>query len=237
MNKKLIYALIAAIALTVIIVILSTVGSVRQTPSINLPSPDSQGGSANADSDIGVLGVTKDTVQTVLSKLSKVESFSRSYTVTTYWQGGESEESINYWQKGKNIRMSLSRNGYVKNTLIADDKLYFWYDSVDKINETEIKEESLASTDRYARLISYEELLESGIADIKDAGYIEKLGEPCIFAEYVGSDNYVNRVYISVSSGLLLAYERYEGSKLAVSMEAEYTDLSTPSDDIFAPPA
>ncbi len=237
MNKKLIYAFIAAIVLTLLVVILSTVRSVSQTPSISLPSPDSEEAGANAGSDMDVLGVTKDTVQIVLSKLSKVESFSRSYIVTTYWDGGESEESINYWQKGEDVRMSLSRNGHVKNTLMAQGRLYLWYDSADKISETEINEESPASTDRYARLISYEELLESDIADIKDAGYIEKLGEPCIYAEYISSDNYVNRVYISVNSGLLLAYERYEGENLAVSMEAVYTDLSTPSDSIFAPPA
>lgn len=237
MNKKLIYAFIAAIVLVVLAVIFSTVGPVGQTPSISLPSPGAVDDGGNSDSDIGVLDVTKDTVQLVLAKLSRVESFSRSYIVTTYWEGGESEDSVKYWQKGSDIRMSLSRDGYVKNTLMTDGSLYIWYDSVGKVRKTEIKAGSLAAADRYARLISYEELMEIDTADIKDAGYIEKLGEPCIFAEYETSDNYVNRVYVSVNSGLLLASERLENGKLAVSMEAVYTDLSTPADDIFALPA
>ena len=79
MNKKLIYAFIAAIVLTLLVVILSTVGSVSQTPSISLPSPDSGDNSANTDGDVDVLGVTKDTVQAVLSKLLKVEKIGRAH--------------------------------------------------------------------------------------------------------------------------------------------------------------
>jgi len=73
--------------------------------------------------------------------------------------------------------------------------------------------------------------------DILDASYVNQSGTPCIYVEYKGgSYNYVNQLYISVSTGLLVSASSYDGDTLVSSLTSASTDLSTPSDSIFSIP-
>ena len=59
----------------------------------------------------------------------------------------------------------------------------------------------------------------------------------CIYVEYIdGSDTYVNRIYVSVSTGLLMGAEAYEDNVLIYRMYVSDLELSTPDESIFVPP-
>lgn len=235
MNRRVIYGVIAAIIIIILAVIVSIFGPASQTASITLPTPAAEGGALTGDAS-GLLVITPETVCSALSMLTRTESFSRTYSVKTYWDGGESEDSISVWQKGNHVRMSISRGGSIKNILILENELYLWYEGTSGVLKTTLEDGDYTQVDRFARLISYEQLLYTDAEHITDAGYVDRLNEPCIFIEYTSSDNYVNRVYVSVDSGLLVASEKLENDKLVISMEAVSTELSTPSDDVFAVP-
>ncbi len=237
MNKRLIYGILAAVVLIIAAVLISTFGPSNQTPSITLPSPTANGNSSEPNADTNSLDVTADTVCSALKILNRAENYSRIYTVKTLWDGGESEDNISVWQKGSSIRMTISSNNRNKNILVLGTDLYIWYDDSVGVLKSSLDEGGYAQADSFARLITYEELFEISPENITDAGYVNKLNEPCIFAEYTSSGNYVNRVYVSANSGLLVASEKLKDGKTVISMTTSSTDLSTPPDSIFDVPS
>ena len=237
MKKRAIIISAAAAVLIVVALLIKSFSDSRVPATIVLPTPASQSETVNGEIGGNVIDVTPETACTTLATLSRMESYSRTYTVTTYWQGGEAEDTLSVWQKGSSIRMSLDHAGAVKNLLILGSDLYIWYDGgIGRSQSTYYKDFDYADTDRFARLLTYEELYSLETEAITDAGYVQQLGEPCIYVEYTGYNNYVNRIHVSVNSGLLVSAEIYDGEALIYSMQSKTTELSTPSDDIFVPP-
>ena len=238
MKRNMLIAIISATLLLILAVVIKSYNKFNQFPTITLPAPAV---SAPVGADIGsadTLSVTPENVCTAVSTLSRTESYSRTYSVKSYWQGGKCEDSLSVWQRDDNLRMSISHAGSVKNLLILGNELYIWYnDATGVFSSTHYDSFDYTQTDKFARLITYEELFALESDAITDAGYSIELNEPCIFAEYIGDNNYVNRLYISVNSGLLVSAEIYEGETLIYEMESKTTELSTPSDDVFTPPS
>lgn len=237
MSKRYIYGIIAAVVLIIAAVLISTVSSRNKTPVISLPSPPANGNSSELGSDENSLDVTAETVCSALKILNRTENYSRTYTVKTLWEGGESEESISVWQKGDKVRMTISGKNKTKNLLILGDELYIWYDNSVGFLKTTLDKEGYSSADSFARLITYEELFDTAPEDITDAGYVDKLNQPCIFAEYISDGDYVNRIYVSVDTGLLVASEKLKNGKEVITMATTSTELITPADSVFAVPA
>ena len=235
MKKKLTIILAAIIGAIIIAVVLFSVFSPGgEAPVISLPSPSSNSG--NGDSRL--VTVNPETVQTAISTLSRCEAYSREYTVTNYFQGGSTQSTIKVWHDGDKTKLQFEQDSTVKNTLFRDNMVYTWYDDDPGAVFTSSADSlSPQALDHSARIIYYEDLLSANSEQITDAGYIEKSGEYCVFAEYLSEDlNYVNRIYVSVDTGLLVAAEVYEGETLTYSMETVSTNLATPEDAVFSPP-
>ncbi|NCC68068.1 MAG: hypothetical protein EOM14_07730 [Clostridia bacterium] len=235
MNRKLsiiIAVFVGAIIITAVLFSVLSPGS--DAPVISLPSPSSDDGG----SDTGLVSLNSETVQTAIATLSRCEAYSREYSVTNYSHGGSAKSIIKVWQDGERIKIALNQDSSVKNILFRDNTTYIWYDDdPGAVFTSNTGSYDLQSLDHSARLIHYEELLGADSEQIIDAGYVEKCGENCIFAEYLSEDlNYVNRIYVSVNTGLLVAAEVYKGEVLTYLMETVSTNLATPEDEIFAPP-
>jgi hypothetical protein len=235
MNRKLtiiIAAFVGAIIITAVLFSVLSPGS--DAPVISLPSPSSDVGGT----DSGLVTVNCETVQTVIAYLSRCEAYSREYTVTNYCQGDSAQSDVKVWQSGENTRITIKQDDISKNILFRDSTVYIWYDDdPSAVFSSSTDGYDLQSLDRSSRLVLYEDLLSADSEQIIDAGYVENSGENCIFAEYMSEDSYyVNRVYVSVSTGLLVAAEVYEGEVLTYSMETVSTNLATPEDEVFAPP-
>ena len=239
MKKRIIYGCVAVVIIVVIVFFVKTLSSPYDSHAINMPSPAVDSSGNTSDDGINRVEVTPETVKAVLGTLSRAESFSRTYSIKTYWDGGESESNLSYWQKGSNIRMSISQNETIRNILVIDNDLYVWYDGSSGIFKSKLSESSVArEVDKFSGLVTYEDIMEVPQEDILNAGYDVHSGQSCIIVEYKSGElDYVNRLYISVDNGLLIAAEKYDGETLIYSMESDSPELSTPSDEIFAIPS
>lgn len=239
MNKRVIFGIISAVVIMAVAVIIKIYGPTNISHTIVMPSPVRENGENTGEDSIIRAEVNRETVQSALSILKRADSFSRTYKIKTYWDGGESESDFSLWKKGNNIRMSYSEQNTVKNILIIENDLYIWYDDSSSVLHSKLSENNLSKEiDMFSRLVTYEDVLSVPVENILDAGYFEKNEQQCIFVEYKSIDqNYVNQIYVSVDSGLLVSSSRYYGEKLANTMESVSTELSTPPNDFFAAPS
>ena len=226
-----ILALIALALLAVLLVVLLTDEEGNEL-EVLLPPPAESGDASisNPDGDrLTVAEVTPETVLDVIATLSRADSYARELTVETFWSGGSGTETISVWVRGNALRLTFGQ----KNILLTENTLWIWYSDDSEILRTEA---SAAEADRYQRMLTYEELL-TGEYEITDAGYVQWQAEPCIFAEYIsGAFGYRNRVYISVSNGLLMGAETLDGDTLVYRMSSGPVDISTPEETFFLPP-
>lgn len=235
MNRKLPIIVYVAVFLIIAgVIIFSVFNSSSDTPAIKLPGSASEA----SGNDSSVIKVTPENVQTAISTLTRTNEYSREYYVTTMWGKGSSTASVKVWQDGDKLRISHKQDDLTKNIVFSDGKVHIWYSDSDKVYTSSLSDYGTSGYDRYARLIAYEELLSAPVESILDAGYEEKLGEYCIYAVYEGEDNnYVNRIYVSVNTGLLVAASAEENGKEIYSMSSVITTLATPDDEIFIPPS
>lgn len=239
MKKRIIWGSFAAVVVVVIAFLIITYGPTDNSHVISMPSPAIDSGGASDDDGISRVEVNPETVKAVLGTLVRSESFFRTYTIKTFWDGGESVSNLSYWQKGENIKLRISQNESVWNILVRGDELYTWYDGSDAVFNSKLAENSVSKeTDRFSGLITYEEIMDIPQENILDAYYVDKSGQACIFVEYVSGElNYVNQLFVSIDTGLLVSSEKRDGEKLVCSMESVSPELSTPSDDIFELPS
>ena len=236
MNKRIIVGIIIAVIVFSAAILYKTYGPNDTSHTITLPSPTGGNiGDINND-NVSRVEVTADTVQSVLETLRRSDSFSRTYKFTSYWDGGKSETTQSLWKKGDKVRISISEKNTVKNILVSGNDLYTWYDGYSGVFHSKLAEgEVNKEVDRLSRLVTYEDILNMPRENIIEANYVEESG--CIYAEYKsGTLGYVNHIYVSIESGLLVSSSRYDGDKLIDSIENVKTDLSTPPDETFDAP-
>ena len=238
MKKPLFYGSIVAVIIIMILIVMRFFIPSNSNLSITVPSPTGASGESNSSNGIKYLDVTPQTVQTALKTLTRADSFSRTYTIKSKWDGGESDSTLKMWKKTDNTRMIITQSGTVENILVRGNDLFVWYDGSSRVFTSKLSKSNVDSdVDKFSRLITYEDIYNVKTDDITKADYETKNSQPCIFAEYKSSDgNYVNQIYVALDSGLLLSSNVYQGATLVYSMTSE-TSLTTPPDDVFAVPS
>ena len=220
-----------ALAAVIITVVLAAVlysfslNLFAQTPELVLADPDVSGSVEPGGEPSGGQGglmveVSTRTVQSLIASLTRYESYSRSITVEYY--GGEKTFGIvsaQVWSDGGWTRTDLAlSSGRVEHTIVGDGQLWLWYDG-----ETAVwsgPAENL-SADLVQRLPTYEAVLALDRDCITDAGYVERDGLPCVFVEAVTPElNYVERYWISETSGLLMAAETEKDGALIYALSS-----------------
>lgn len=235
MKKGIIIGIVVAVILASVAFLIITDSQKDNSHVVTLPSPATESSGGFFNDGVDRIEVNPETVKTALGTLLRPKSFSRSYTVKSVWNGGQSEETLNYWQSGENIRLNISKNKTVRNILVRGNELYVWYDGSSGVFKSKLDESSVGKeVDRFSGLITYEEIMDVPQENILDTYYIEQSGQPCIYVEYKsGTLNYVNQLYIAIDTGLLVSASKYDGGKLIYSMESSSPELSTPSDSVF----
>jgi hypothetical protein len=236
MKKKRLFIIMAAalvviIAISVIITLLNT----NETPSITLPSPSGTT-SAPPSNSSKPNEASPENVVSLIEMLEKPDSYSRGYTVVRFWNGGQAEESITFYQKNDQYRLISSGNGRVKNTLIRDNKISYWYDDSAIVREVSYTGDFLNYLYEYAGLIDYSELLTLPVSRILEAGNENVYSENCIFVKYDRGDGYVCTLYISVDTALLIAAKVENNGELVYSLVPEFAELVPPADSLFELP-
>ena len=233
-TRRILLLLVILLALALLAYALfQLLGPAAETAEVLLPAPRDESSGQNAPENENALtraAVTPDTVLQVLTELSRADSYARSITLETAWSGGKSTETMEVWAHGSSLRI---RSGE-KNLLLTEGRRYLWYADDPRVLATD--EAAGRQFDRYQRMLTYEDLLRER-PRIDSADYVELDGEPCIYVEYVsGSFDYVNKLYISVSCGLLMRAETWDGESCVLCMASGPVQISTPEESIFLPP-
>ena len=235
MKKSVIIGIIVVGLLAAAAFLIITYSQKDNSHVVSLPSPAAESSGGFLGDSVDHIEVTPETVKTVLGTLSRPESFARSYTVKSIWNGGQSEETLSYWQSGENIKLSITKNKTVRNILVRGSDLYVWYDGSSGVFKSKLSESSVSKeVDRFSRLVAYEDILDIPQEDILDAYYVDQSGQPCIYVKYKsGKLGYIYQANIAVDTGLLVSMNKSDKDKLIYSMDSVSTDLSTPSESVF----
>ena len=212
------------------------------TPELVLADPDASGSVEPSGEQGGgqgglMVGVSTRTVQSLIASLTRYESYSRGVTVE-YYDAGQlvGTVSAQVWADSGWIRSDLTlSSGRVEHSIVGDGQLWLWYD-----RETAVYSgpaEGL-SADLLQRLPTYENVLTLDKDSITAAGYVERDGLPCVFVEAVMPElNYVERYWISETSGLLMAAEaEKEGALIYALSSHEVVSPLAQSSGIFVLP-
>jgi len=209
-----------------------------ETPPVVLPTvaPEQSDNSDNNPNDDGTLQeleVTRTNVKTVIASLARADSYHRTLTSESFWENGSRATHTEVWVRGDSVRMVISSEKTTENVLITDGELYIWGEGGDVYVGTADSRDA----DEYQRLATYEDILEIPDRLISEAGYIDFNGSRCIYAVYTDELlGYKHRVYISVSTGLVMGDETFDGDTLIFNQTSSDPEIITPEDEVFAKP-
>ena len=206
----------------------------NRTPHIVLPSSSSGGGADSSslpeDGFAQQLEVTPDTVQAVIASLERTGSYYRQLTAQTFWSGGSGTATVQTWVDDgyTYVRAALS-SGQVRYSLTnPEGTVCYWY--AGSSAWLTAPADSL-SADLTQRIPTYEDVLRLDAASISAAGYETYEGHRCIYVEArTDGLDYLERYWISVDSGLLVAAQTVEDGDVIYSIHAA-TPIQTPCPD------
>jgi len=208
--------LVIAIAIVVVAAVFLSFGLpalTGKTPQVTLLDISAESDATDSNGLLPIQ-VTPGTVQSVIASLSRPESYSRTLTVTLFWNGGSTREQVQSVVDGDYSKTTIKSAGGTENRICGDGTLYFWY-AGDK-NWTE-KPFEAAKADQIQHIPTYETLLELDVSYIVEAGYQQKDGRDCVYLGCRQGER-VDRYWVETATGLLQAAETYENDVLVYQM-------------------
>ena len=231
-RSKMLIILLLVLTAAVIAFALFFMGRSVETTPVTLPSPGQSSAAETSMPGPERVELTSENVAAVLAELTRAESYSGSVTIEDFWDGGSASTQLQVWVSNGRTRVRGERGGSPRNILVSEGTLYIWYDNVSGVFSGPWE----GSADERLRALSYEDVLSLPPEQITGAGYAQLSGEECVYVDYTGGLlGYTYRVYVSVSNGLLMGAEKYDGGSLIYRMFAEY-ELSVPDESLFVPP-
>ncbi len=245
-RKRTIYAVLVALVVVVGLLYSFSMNLFSKTPQLILPDPgeisSQEPGPGTPGEEAGIaVKVEPYTVQSVIARMSRYESYSRTVSVTYSWGDGESETiTSQVWEDGGWVKTTTNlSSGSTECSIVSRDGVWIWYPGA---SETEAlfhtSANDGATADLMQHLPTYEDVLELDAANITDAGYLEYGGQPCIYVEAEQQEmGYLYRYWISVNSGLLMAAETEKSGMIVYRMESnEVISPLAVDQDIFTLP-
>ena len=199
----------------------------RDTDAILLPEPQTYpepSGETEPDA-LNRVEVTRETVQAVVSELSRPHTYSRDVVIEAFWIGGSVKYDINVSAANGTTSLQIAApDGVEKRIIISPEALYIWYrgDRAPYVGAISSAGDGYRTADEWQMLVTYEDLTLLDQDDIMEAGYTEFGGEYCIFAQYRSPLlGYTRVYYVSIDLGLVTRAEEYdENGELVYLMTA-----------------
>lgn len=212
---------VAFAALIVLVVAFLARLTMYQSPEVKLPEPENGGNGSDMVSDVGQeairrVEVTPETVQLVIERLERPENYSRSIVIERYWSGGSGRSTAQVLVADGWTRIDVTdANEETRHIINGDGKSWIWYGGGEQVFSTA----AALSADEEQSIPTYEDILLADKSSIAVADYRELDGVNCIYVETApDGDGYVDRWWVSVSSGLLVAAERVNGETVVYRM-------------------
>lgn len=234
-------------AVVIIVVVLAAVlysfflNLFSPTPSLVLPNPDATPSLDPVEQESGrpggvVVEVTPQTVQSLIASLERYDSYRRT-VVAEYFSAGQSVGTVTaqVWADGGWVRTTATlSSGVVEHAVVGENTLWLWYDSGPGVYSGPAADKA---ADLVQRLPTYEDVLALDKESITAAGYEERDGQPCVYVEANGLLGGMERYWVSVNSGLLVAAETEKDGDVVYAISSR--DVVSPLDGgsgVFALP-
>jgi len=221
------------LALAIIVLCIALFGKGKaDTPAVLLPST----GTTSTDNSSFVT-VTPQTVQTVISTLSRPSTYSQTLTIQDCWDDGSSSSTSTMQVRVSdgNTRIISDNGTTIKNILTTSEGLWIWYDG--QSGSYYSPSYNSSDTDEWMRIATYEELMQLPKSEITDAGYGKYSGDACLWAEYISPvTGYRTVEYVSVYTGVLMGMECYDGDTLVYKVSSGAISTAPIDSSVFTPP-
>lgn len=200
----------------------------HRPPAVILPETEGTQSAAGASWDEGRnairrVEVTPETVQLVIERLARPDNYSRTLTIERYWSGGKGLASAAVFIAGGWARVDVAEDGgETRHVITGDGRSWIWYGSDERV----FVGAAALSADEEQSIPTYEEILLLDTERIAEADYRTFDEVNCIYVETApDASDYVDRYWVSVDSGLLVAAERDHGNALIYRMTGLAVDI------------
>ena len=212
---------IACVLLVLLVVAFMVRGSLREPEKIVLPPEPSTAEPSGPIVDgeaVDRVEIRPDTVQSAIEALVRPSIYTRTITVERYWSGGSGVSVVTAAAADGWLRLDVTgADGQIRHVITGGDSVYIWYGSNRKVY-TGV---SALSQDAEQGILTYEDILALPLERIAAADYRAIEGVNCIYVETSPDEaGYIERYWVSVSSGLLAAAERECNGEVVYRMAA-----------------
>lgn len=202
------------------------------------PSEEPDGAPGDSWDSTGLVRVevTPATVQNVIATLARPDSYYREVTLEDFWEGGRGVTTARVWvDYGWTRTEAVWSSGTVRTSIVGDETVWWWYDGDQSAASAPADQHSADLEGQ--RIPAYEDVLDLDKKLITAAGYEERGGLSCIYVEVARNElGYLDRYWISVESGLLVALETLDGETLIFSMSSYAVERPVPPDTRYQLP-
>lgn len=238
MGKKVTKPVIIAVTALILLVIAFMMrGSLRGPARVVLPEEIESSGEVHTGSEneaIDRIDIRPSTVQAAIATLSRPQEYSRTLRIERYYSGGSAVEEAEVFVRGEWMRTDLTRpNGETRHVITGGGKSRIWYGSSRRWYEGA----ALLSADEEQSIPTYEDVLLLDTTSIALADYRMLDSKDCIYvATAADSGGYVERYWVSLEDGLLVAAEKSCGDEVVYRMAGLGVNTEIVKDDAFTLP-
>lgn len=223
-KKKRRFSILGAALAALVLLVLVILGrlTLPRTHEVALAEPNDTQSSGDAQQETGQetihrVEVTPQTVGLVIERLARPESYSRTITIERFWQDGSGKNEIAARVSHGWTRTDVAMDGDVQRHVVTGGgQSWIWYADGPVFSAA-----AALGADEEQSIPTYEDILRWSPSLIAAADYRELESLRCIYVETVPDEQgYVERDWVSVETGLLVAAERAKGEEVVYRMTA-----------------
>lgn len=230
---------IGVIILILLVILFMLRGSLHGPARVVLPDEitgeENGSGSDHGENDaIHRVDIRPSTVQDAIAVLERPQQYKRTVVIERYYSGGSCVETAEVFVTDGWTRVDLTKDGAESRHMISDgEKSYIWYGG-DKSYYTGA---ASLSADEEQSIPTYEDILQMDAQKIALADYRLLDTKDCIYVETApDSAGYIERYWVCVSDGLLVAAEKVCGEAVVYRMASMNADMEETREDAFVLP-
>ncbi len=183
------------------------------------------------DEEAGFASVNAQNVMDALCTLTPADAYHQVVSLSTSWQDGASERSVEIYSSSGITKMILRDSKSVKYYLTDGQTLYIWYDDDAQAAQTEL--EPSVSVDELAGIPAYMAVLRD--SEVLSASFVsdtERAGAS-IYVRCTTQSGAEHQYWIDLESALLIRADILNEQQLTYQLQQQQLDLVSPGDSLF----
>lgn len=230
---------IAVIMLILLVIVFMMRGSLRGPVRVVLPdemtNEEIDGETDDGENDaINRVSIRPLTVQNAIAVLKRPIRYRRTVVIERYYSGGSCIETAEVFVDGSWTRVNVTKDGAENRHFISNGEVsYIWYGN----SKSYYTGAAALSADEEQSIPTYEDILKIDTQRIALADYRMLETKDCIYVETAADTaGYIERYWVCVSDGLLVAAEKICGEDVVYRMASMDADGEATMEDAFVLP-